>query len=72
MELVPAGSGGAVMSVAAVTFLVLLAAFIALMISIACRYHARKPALYAPQARNPRGLRAPRADQSQVTPADGR
>ncbi len=72
MELVPAGSGGAVIAVAAVTFLVLLAAFIALLTCIACRYHARKPALYALKARNPRGLAAPRADQPQVTPAGGR
>jgi hypothetical protein len=71
MELVPTGSGGEVVAVAAATFLVLLAAFIALMTCIACRYHARKPAC-TPQARGPRGLAAARADQPQVTPAGGR
>ena len=71
MELVPPGTGGAVMAVAAVTFLMLLAAFSTLMTCIACRYHARKPARAA-QARGPRGLAAPRAGQPQVTPAGGR
>ena len=71
MALVPPGSGGAVIAMAAATFLVLLAAFIALLTCIACRYHARKPAC-TPQARGPRGLAAPRAGQPQVTPAGGR
>jgi hypothetical protein len=68
MELVPPGTGGAVMAVAAVTFLMLLAAFSTLMTCIACRYHARKPA----RAAQARGLAAPRAGQPQVTPAGGR
>ena len=71
MDLVPPGSGGAVIAVAAVTFLVLLAAFIALLTCIACRYHARKPTRAA-QACGPHGLTAARADQPQVTPAGGR
>jgi hypothetical protein len=71
MELVPAGSGGSVIAVAAVTFLLLLAAFIALLTCIACRYHARKPAC-TPQARGPRGLAAAHTGQPQITTAGDR
>jgi len=77
MDLIRIGSGyfGDVISVAVIAFLVLLAAFIALNVIIACRYHSTKHA-FAEDARRVQGrvaaaARLP-ADQIPVTPGNAR
>ena len=77
MDLIHIGSGylGEVISDAVIAFLILLAAFIALNVIIACRYHSTKHD-FAEEARRLQGRVAAadrlRSDQIPVTPGNTR